>query len=250
MAVFLLVQVMEGRQEMMTAIRVYRRAFTGNRGVTLIELIVAVAIIAIIALFTAPQIGRFSSNYNLRSCATGLIQDMRIARAMAINENRAYLIVFDASNERYLIGFDADGDNALTTVNNDTFGVCKDTDGDRLPEGDTDADGDGVPDCVRVVNLNNCGDNIVFGYGIGTTPPNGPDSATISSSGISMSGGAARASFNSDGSAAVTGSVYFQQTSRGYSYCAQISNTSGSMNMWKWNGDKDNSTVTTWTEIR
>ncbi|MBI5196306.1 MAG: prepilin-type N-terminal cleavage/methylation domain-containing protein [Nitrospirae bacterium] len=235
---------------MLTAVRGYRRTITGSRGVTLIELIVAVAIIAIIALFTAPQIGRFKSNYNLRSCATELFQNMRLARAMAINENRAYLIVFDTLNGRYLIGFDADGDDALTTANNDTFGFCKDADGDRLPEGDTDADGDGVPDCVRVVNLNNCGDNIVFGYGSGTTPPNRPDGAAISTSGIGLDSGASFISFTANGAAETTGLIYMQQTSRGYSYSVQISNTSGSMNMWKWNGDKDNSTVTTWTEIR
>lgn len=222
----------------------------GEKGVTLIELLVAIAIVGILAVLVAPELGRFRSNYNARSCATDLIQYMRVARAMAIKENREYLIVFDttANNQRYLIGFDGDGDNDLVTVNSDTFGICNDTDSDRLPEGDALVNG--VPSCVRVVNLNNCGNNIIFGYTAGTTPPNGPNSTAIPASGINFSGTPPTAEFDSDGSTDKTDSVYFQQTIRGYSYCVRISNTSSSMNMWKWDGDADNTGVTTWTEIR
>jgi len=217
---------------------------------TLIELAIIIAIISILVFLTGPEIERFRASYNLRSCATDLIQNMRLARAMAIKENRQYLIVFNTANNRYLIGFDGDGDNDLTTANNDTFGICKDTDGDRLPDNDTDANGDGVPDCVRVMNLSDCGNNIIFGYGTGTTPPNGPNGLAIPPSGVNFSGNPPSAEFDPDGSTDKLGSVYFQHTGRGYSYCVRISYTSGGMNMWKWDGDKDNTGVTTWTEIR
>src|SRR4030067_2384256 len=216
--------------------------------ITLIELLVAIAIVGILAVLVAPEIGRFRSNYNARSCATDLIQYMRAARAMAIKENRDYLIVFDIANQRYLIGFDGDGDNDLITVDSDTFGICNDADGDRLPNGDALVNG--VPSCVRVVNLTDCGNDIIFGYTAGTTPPNGPNLSAIPASGINFSGAPPTAEFDSDGSTDKQGSVYFQQTIRGYSYCVRISNTSGSMNMWKWDGDADNAGATTWTEIR
>ena len=224
-----------------------------EKGITLIELLVAIAIVGILAVLVAPEIGRFRSNYNARSCATDLIQYMRVARAMAIKENREYLIVFDttANNQRYLIGFDGNGDNDLITVDSDTFGICNDADGDRLPEGDALVNG--VPSCVRVVDLNDCGNDIIFGYTAGTTPPNGPNASVIPASGINFSGTPPTAEFDSDGSTDKLGSVYFQQTIRGYSYCVRISNTSGSMNMWKWDGDNENATnqgKTTWTEIR
>lgn len=228
----------------------------GNDGVTLTELLVTIAVIGILALLVAPQIGRFRSNYNVRSCATDLIQNMRAARAMAIKENRVYLIVFDTANLRYLIGYDDDGDGDLTTVNRDTFGICKDTDNNRLPNNDSDANADGVPDCVRVVNITECGNGISFG----TLAPNGPDddgdgnNDPLCANGLGVCFGSTanpvRANFNANGSVEDTGYAYFQQATRGYSYVATISNTVGATNMWKWDGDRNNPLVTTWTEIR
>jgi len=221
-----------------------------NYGITLIELLIVMAIIGIIVLITAPQIGWMRSEYNLRSCATELIQNMRVARAMAIKENRGYLIVFDVTNQRYLIGHDEDDDNNLVTLNSDTFGICKDTNEDRLPDTDSDANGDGVPDCVRVVNLSNCGGEIIFGYSSGTKPPNGPRGVTVSDSGIDFSGTPPFVEFGPNGSADKTGFVYLQYTPRGYSYSVEIANTTGATNMWKWKGDSDNPLETEWVEIR
>jgi type II secretory pathway pseudopilin PulG len=239
-----------------------------NEGITLAELLVTITVIGILALLVGPEIGRFRSNYNVRSCATDLIQNMRLARAMAIKENREYLIVFDTANQRYLIGFDNDGDDNLTTVNNDTFGFCKDTPtsdtdgdgindrGDGIPDTDADANGDGVPDCVRVVNIGECGN----GINIGTLAPNGPDdngdgtNDPLCANGLGVCFGSTanpiRANFNSDGSVDNPGYVYFQQATRGYSYVVTISNTAGATNMWKWDGDINSPLVTTWTEMR
>ncbi len=228
-----------------------------EKGITLIELLVAIAIVGIISVLVAPEIGRFRSNYNARSCATDLIQYMRVARAMAIKENREYLIVFDIANQRYLIGFDGDGDNDLITVDFDTFGICNDADGDRLPNGDALVNG--VPSCVRVVNLNDCGNNISFN----TPAPNGPDTDgagpnppnAFCANGLGVCFGATanpiRADFNPNGSIGNLGSVYFQQTTRGYSYVVIASTTSGQTNMWKWDGRiPDDALNPNWTEIR
>jgi len=233
-------------------------------GVTLIELVVVVAIVGIVVLaLVAPEIGRFRSNYSVRSCATDLIQNMRVARAMAIKENRDYLIVFQSAGTpnttvnpqgRYLIGFDADGDNNLLTVSNnnngDTFGVCKDTDGDRLPNNDTDANGDGVPDCVRVISLRDCGADVVFGSLATSDPAGDPINCNGGTFCFGNTANPVRARFNPDGSVGTLGSVYFTHTGRGYTYLVRISNLAGTTNMWKWDGDIENTSVTDWTEIR
>lgn len=221
-----------------------------DNGVTLIELLVTMAIIAVIVAIAAPQLGLFQSKSGVRECATDLIQYMRVARAMAIKENREYLIVFDttAGNQRYLIGFDGDGDNNLITPDSDTFGICKDVDSDRLPEGDNLVNG--VPACVRVINLSDCGNNITFN----TVAPNGPNGDALCANGLGVCFGSTaspiRAEFNPDGSAGNLGSVYFQQTTRDYSYCVRVSNNAGTTNMWRWDGDENNLSEINWTEIR
>jgi hypothetical protein len=176
---------------------------------------------------------------------------MKLARAMAIKENRAYLVVLDPVNRRYLVGFDGDNDNDLLTLNFDTFGICKDTNGDRLPEGDVLVNG--VPGCVKAMNFNRYGNDIIIGYGAGTVPPNGPNGDPIPVTGMNLttSGVATTwARFITDGSFGTTGSVYFQHTGRGYSYAAVIRSTTGAMSLWRWNGDADSPGDTTWTELR
>lgn len=218
-------------------------------GFTLVELLIVLAIVTILAIIGVPQINRFSADYKVRTAATDILQNMRVARAMAIKENRPYIVVFDTVNSRYLIGFDGDNDSNLLTPNSDTFGICKDTDNDRLPNGDVLVNG--VPQCVRVVNLSDSGANISFGYAAGTTPPNGPPNAQPTTivpvpSGITFGGNPAWARFNADGSTPRLGTVYLQQTSRGLSYAVIVSNTAGSINVRKWDGDKDNTGVVTW----
>ncbi len=260
-----------------------------RKGFTLIELLVVIAIVGIIAVMVAPEFGVFSANTRVRECATELNQNMRLARAMAVKENRQYLMVFHMAGNpsaainpqgRYLIGVDIDGDNDLTTVstsnNGDTFGPCKDTKvfdvnedgdlddaidrGDGIPDNDDDVhpkDGDGVPDCVKVFNLNECGTKIVFG----TLAPNGPDgtSDTICANGLGVCFGntsnPVRVGFDPDGSATDMGSVYLEHNNasnegKRYSYVFRISSNAGAMSMWRWNGDKDYTIEQNWTQLR
>jgi len=242
-----------------------------DNGITLIELLVTIAIVAVIAAITAPMLGLFQSRAGVQQCATDLIQHMRVAKAMAIKENREYLIVFDAANQRYLIGFDGDADDDLTTLDSDTFGICMDTlifdsdgdgildRGDRLPEGDEFVNG--VPSCVRVVNITDCGNNVEYGYTNpdGTTPPNSPNCTAAApipgDSSIILSNGINVVDFHTDGSVGAIGSIYFQQTTRGYSYCTRIHDTVGTMSVYKWDGDTDNPLPNecpndNWTEMR
>ena len=234
-----------------------------NKGFTLVELIVTLAIIAIIASIGTPQITRFGSSYKVRSAATDLLQNMKIAKAMAIKENRDYLIIFEPANNRYLIGHDGDGDGNLITIGNaigklaDTFGECKntdDTDGLRLPDTDSDANNDGVPDCVKVVNVGIEHEDVVIGFGDVATPPKDPRGKDIpaGSDGVTFDG--KDVVFQSNGSIKNTDPsdsgelVCLQHVGRAYTYCVRISNLSGYVNLWKWNGDGDNQTETLWME--
>ena len=199
-----------------------------KQGITLVELIVVMSIIGMIALFGAPEIMRFVSDYRVRTCATDLIQNMKIAKSMALKENRQYLITFDAAGKKYRIGFDgsspSDGD-LLDTV--DKFGTGP----------------------VRVVDFQSQYGGTVD-YGTLAPAASLPGDTCTNGKVCFGSTNHQYIAFNRNGSIAETGSVYIMHNLRGFSYCVDIMNVSGSMNMWKWNGDEDNTTVTEWTELR
>ena len=57
-----------------------------KRGVTLVELVVVMAIIAIGAAFVAPNIGAWIPNYRLRSASRDVTSALRTAQMKAISK--------------------------------------------------------------------------------------------------------------------------------------------------------------------
>jgi prepilin-type N-terminal cleavage/methylation domain-containing protein len=196
-----------------------------NDGVTLVELIVTIAIISILAAIGIPQYGRFVANSRVRSVADELLQNMRLARTMAIKENRAYLVTFnEAEANSFTIGFDGDGNNKLTDAV------------DGFESGD-----------VRTVRLKDHGNMLVFGSETNSGPDEPKDCpACIDISGSTVAfgstAGPVRQIFNSDGTVEFTGSAFVKHADRGITYMLRISYQTGKIDLWKWDGDKDNST--------
>lgn len=193
-----------------------------NKGVSLIELLIVVAIIGILAGFGLPEYGRFAAKSRVRAAATELMQNMRMARTMAIKENRTYFITFNTIvNNTYRIGFDNNADGDIDDAG-DVYGLGP----------------------VRVVNVQNeHGTNVVLMLSnFVVNPPNGPNGVTISSQ--------SSFSFMADSSSNPNGMVYFQEIGRGYTFCVELANTAGKTNLFMWQGDEDNTGVTTWTELR
>ncbi len=180
-----------------------------NRGITLIELLVVIAVISIIAFLAAPQLGLFKSGSAMRACATDIIQNMRLARAMAIKENREYLMIFDQAGNSYSFGFDGNDDGDLDDVGIDGFGQCV---------------GAG---CVKVITLADYG-NISFGAGASVPAVADP---------VAFSFGDEWIGFEPDSSVDHIGSVYIQNVINGVpeeSYNITVSNFSGSLDVQKW----------------
>ncbi len=91
------------------------RDIRGNSemGVTLIELVVVMAIIAIMALFMAPGIGEWVQNYRIKQAARNLASDLQAARMQAINTHKYCTVIFNANG--YMIFPDYDYDMVLDT---------------------------------------------------------------------------------------------------------------------------------------
>ena len=76
-----------------------------QKGVTLMELIVVMVIIAIGAALTVPNIGGWLPNYRLRSAARDVASTLRFAQIKAVSSNTTYQVVFDTANDSYIIQY-------------------------------------------------------------------------------------------------------------------------------------------------
>lgn len=77
----------------------------GRKGVTLVELIVVMVIIAIAAALTVPGLGVWLPQYRLRSAARDIVSTMRTAQMKAVSSNTEYRVSFDVNNKTYVIQY-------------------------------------------------------------------------------------------------------------------------------------------------
>lgn len=74
-----------------------------NKAVTLIELMVVLAIIAIMLGMAAPSFFNYQRTLKLRSAARELASDIRFARQLAVSMNTTHQLCFDGGNTLYTI---------------------------------------------------------------------------------------------------------------------------------------------------
>jgi len=76
-----------------------------KKGVTLLELIVVMVIIAIGALALAPNIGTWMTHFRLRSAARDVTSVLRTAQMKAVSNNIAYRVNFNAGSNSFLLEY-------------------------------------------------------------------------------------------------------------------------------------------------
>ena len=69
-----------------------------KKGVTLLELIIVMVIIAIGATLVAPNIGRWLQHYRLRSATRDIVSTMRTAQMKAVSINMDHQVSFTIGN--------------------------------------------------------------------------------------------------------------------------------------------------------
>ena len=74
-----------------------------QKGVTLIELITVMVVIAIGAALTTPNVGGWLTNYRLKSATRDVTSVLRLAQLRAVATNAPYQVLFDTNNGNYVL---------------------------------------------------------------------------------------------------------------------------------------------------
>lgn len=175
-----------------------REGMRGKRGLTIIELVVVMSILAVMVMIAIPNIGRWLPRYRLKSAARDVASNMQLARLGAIKDNREWAIVFDVNGQSYQI------------ISN------------RGPDGNWGTPDDTVEKVVNLVDYRNIqfGDN---GHGaVGGGAPVGD--------GVTFVG--KRAEFNPAGTS-TAGTVYLQNN-RTDAMAIRVDSSTGIIRRWMW----------------
>ena len=76
-----------------------------QRGLTLLELIIVMVIIAIGAVLTTPNISGWLPNYRLRNATKDVASIMRLAQIKAVSTNTPFRVSFNALNDSYVLEY-------------------------------------------------------------------------------------------------------------------------------------------------
>ena len=82
-----------------------------KKGITLIELVVVMIIIAIGAVLLVPNIGGWLPNYRLRSATRDIVSTLRTAQMKAVSNNTEYQVLFNPGAGTYILQYRDTGGN-------------------------------------------------------------------------------------------------------------------------------------------
>ena len=120
-----------------------------NSGFSLVELIVAMAVIGILAAISVPGFMKWLPDIKLKSASRDLYAAMQNVRSQAVKTGKDWAIVFDSTNNRYYL--------------------CSDKGADNNWSGSDDLTGGGDNQIHGTVTLSNYRYGISFGYSSNVT---------------------------------------------------------------------------------
>jgi prepilin-type N-terminal cleavage/methylation domain-containing protein len=96
-----------------------REGKMNQKGLTLIELVVVMVIIAIGATLLVPNIGAWMPVYRLKSATRDVVSAMRVAQIKAVSNNIWYRVSFDTGNNKYCLETSVDAGTTWTKEGED-----------------------------------------------------------------------------------------------------------------------------------
>lgn len=78
--------------------RVSRRS-----GITLIELVITLAILAVLVALVVPSLGKWIQHYRMRGTVREIVSQMELAKIKALKTNREYRVAFDKTSGTFQI---------------------------------------------------------------------------------------------------------------------------------------------------
>lgn len=79
----------------------------GQRGLSLLELLIVLMLMAIVAAMVVPMLGSGVSNTQLKSAARELAASLRLARGVAVTNRREAVLTLDLADRSYRVDGDA-----------------------------------------------------------------------------------------------------------------------------------------------
>ncbi len=186
---------------------------TNQAGFTLMEIMVATAIFAILCAIAVPNYISWLPGHRLRSAAADIRSNLQLTKMQAIRENRYYAVFFDPANNRYQI-VDCGADGSYNTADDQV---------------------------VKTVRLNEYGSGIGYGHGNATTNattgggafPGDEISYTVPSNNVAMFAPTGLAQTQTG--AFSSGYVYLQNN-RSETCAVGTNSVAGNIELRYWNG--------------
>lgn len=103
------------KKEISNGVNLYKN----HRGSMLIDLLVALGIIALLSTLTIPYLKKYQPNLKLNGAARDLTTDLRYAQQLTITEQKVHVVAFDIINKKYDILKITTATTTVKTVNLD-----------------------------------------------------------------------------------------------------------------------------------
>ena len=168
----------------------------GNSGFTLIEMIVVIAIMAVMLAIAVPGFLGMTPRSSLKTAARDMISNLQLARIEAIRGRKTWAVQFDTGSARYRILDDDGADDTWNTTDDNVY---------------------------KTVNFSDYRD-VSYGSAQGARP-----GGTVQTDGVTFS--AERVTFKSDGSSE-SGTVYIKNAN-GDTFAVGSLSAAGRIKSWR-----------------